>query len=427
MREDWNQRAREDAGYYVAFGRRDQDDEEFFETAKEVVASVEWELRRFPRNANRRAWRALEIGCGPGRLMRPLSRHFGEIHGVDVSDEMIRLARGKLAGIPHAHVHHGDGASLAAFADESFDMVYSYAVFQHIPSRDVVMQYLREARRVLKTGGLMRAQFNGLPQIAGQYDTWSGVRFSPEELMEFTRQFDFQVLALEGAGTQYMWTSWRKRPSGRHAHPLAGIAPKIRVRHITNAHSSEPVAPSSGRFASISIWVEDLPEECGLHDLEVILAGLRGSITYIGPPDNSGIQQINVILPNLAERTGLVPVDVLWFGKSLLSKQATLRVIPPGPPVPRVVAVSDGVNLLSGPTIQSRTVKVTFEEIAYPGEFSVTLDGRTITDQEIFCTNPLSQRFEMNLRLPEATAAGRHELWIYSGKRRFGPISIEVL
>ena len=37
MRADWNQRAREDANYYVAFGRHDQDEEEFFETAAEVV------------------------------------------------------------------------------------------------------------------------------------------------------------------------------------------------------------------------------------------------------------------------------------------------------------------------------------------------------------------------------------------------------
>ena len=48
-------------------------------------------------------WRALEIGCGPGRLMRPMSRHFVEIHGVDVSDEMIALAKEKLRDIPNAH------------------------------------------------------------------------------------------------------------------------------------------------------------------------------------------------------------------------------------------------------------------------------------------------------------------------------------
>src|SRR5436309_1383321 len=91
MRADWNERAREDAHYYVAFGSRNQDEEGFQSTAEREVGAFEWELKRLPKNANRRVWRALEIGCGPGRLMKPLSRNFGEIHGVDVSDEMVRL------------------------------------------------------------------------------------------------------------------------------------------------------------------------------------------------------------------------------------------------------------------------------------------------------------------------------------------------
>src|SRR5690349_288002 len=91
MRSDWNERAGEDAYYYVAFGRREQDDEEFFATANDLIKGLELDLKRL---RSREA--ALEIGCGPGRLMRPLSRHFGEIHGVDVSDEMIRLARERL-------------------------------------------------------------------------------------------------------------------------------------------------------------------------------------------------------------------------------------------------------------------------------------------------------------------------------------------
>src|SRR6185312_15036881 len=136
MRADWNQRAGEDANYYVAFGRREQDDEEFFSTGNDIAKTLELELKRFRgRDA------ALEIGCGPGRLMRPMSRHFGEIHGVDVSDEMVARARQNLRSVPHAHPHATSGSDLAAFADESFDLVYSYAVFQHIPSRDVVMQY----------------------------------------------------------------------------------------------------------------------------------------------------------------------------------------------------------------------------------------------------------------------------------------------
>ena len=85
MRADWNARAGEDAYYYVAFGRREQDDEEFFATATDVLKLLTGELKRL---RGRQA--ALEIGCGQGRLMRPLSRHFAEIHGVDVSEEMIR-------------------------------------------------------------------------------------------------------------------------------------------------------------------------------------------------------------------------------------------------------------------------------------------------------------------------------------------------
>ena len=49
MRADWNQRAHEDAHYYVAFGRRDQDDAEFFATAADVVRDLDGEMRRLPR------------------------------------------------------------------------------------------------------------------------------------------------------------------------------------------------------------------------------------------------------------------------------------------------------------------------------------------------------------------------------------------
>src|SRR6185369_9619243 len=158
MRSDWNERASEDAYYYVAFGRREQADDEFFATADHLVNSLAADFKRLP---GREA--ALEIGCGPGRLMRPMSRYFAEVHGVDVSDEMIRLARERLRGTPHTYPQVTSGADLGMFPTEKFDFVYSYAVFQHVPSADVVWSYLREARRVVKPGGVLRLQLNGLP------------------------------------------------------------------------------------------------------------------------------------------------------------------------------------------------------------------------------------------------------------------------
>ena len=61
MREDWNQRAREDARYYVAGGRRGQQDEEFFASAGDVVRLLEDELKRLPSNIPPQARRGLEV------------------------------------------------------------------------------------------------------------------------------------------------------------------------------------------------------------------------------------------------------------------------------------------------------------------------------------------------------------------------------
>jgi ubiquinone/menaquinone biosynthesis C-methylase UbiE len=435
MREDWNARAREDAGYYVAFGRRDQDEAGFFATATEVINGLDAELRRVPLE-QRGAWKALEIGCGPGRLMRPMSRHFVEIHGVDVSDEMIALAREKLRDISNAHPHATDGASLAQFTDDSFDFVYSYAVFQHIPSRDVVFQYLREIRRVLKAGGLARLHFNGLPRGAGDsYNTWSGARFSASELLEFAGSQDFQVLALENASTQYLWTTWRKQPSGWHAGlqqlqeeesapEIPEAQPVAHIRRITNANSSEPLAPCRGRFAAISLWVENLPADAGLSGLRVTVGENFGTVTYVGPPGSSGLRQVTVILPEL-EATGLLPVELRWLGRAI-APPATLRVIPPPPSVPRICSVTDGVNLVAEKRSETRSIKMVLEEIARPHEIEASIGGFPVQDLEFFCADPRPQRFEVNFRLPEQVGPGLHPLQVSIGRRKLAPVMVEV-
>lgn len=425
MREDWNARAREDAGYYVAFGRRDSSDAEFFATATEVINRLEWELSRVPL-LERGNWRALEIGCGPGRLIRPMSRHFVEIHGVDVSDEMIGLAREKLRDIPNARVYTTNGSSLAPFPDESLDFVYSYAVFQHIPSREVIFEYLREIRRVLRTGGLTVLQFSGLANRLADVDTWDGVRFTSNELLEFAANQDFQALGLEGAGTQYMWTTWRKQARGWISEQEnRDHAETVRIRRITNANSSEPVAPCRGRFASISIWCENLPREAGLSHLQVTVGSSLGHVCYIGPPDSQGLQQVNVMLPEL-EATGLLPVELHWLGHRI-SPPATLRVIPPGPSVPRVRSITDGVNLTSGTRIETRSVKIVLEEIVRPHEIEAWVDGYRVSDLEFFCTDPRPQRFEVNFRLPEEIEPGARNIELRIGRRKLPPIAVEVV
>ncbi len=412
MRADWNARAVEDAHYYVAFGAREQDEAAFLATASEAVRAIESELKRFSPPSDTRTMRALEIGCGPGRLIKPLSRHFGEIHGVDVSDEMIHLARERLRDIPHAHVEATNGATLAQFADESVDFIYSYAVFQHIPSRDVVLSYMLEAKRVLKPGGIFRAQFNGLPHDVTP-DTWSGVTFSAGDIGTFTRENGFSLLALEGVDTQYMWTTWKKLFPQPTTHNLQPV-----IRRITNAHTSEILVPARGRHAVAAIWIVDLPEHMDLNNLEVLFDGMLGTPYYIGPALRVNLRQVNVRLPR-GLRTGLVPVQTCGATK-------WIRVVPPGPMVPRVVSVTDGINLVQHDRVSTGFVKVVVEEIADPSAVFVTIDSLPAKDLELKCTDPVPPRYELNFALPDLSP-GRHTLQIQAGKRALMPRPIDIV
>jgi SAM-dependent methyltransferase len=410
MRADWNKRAREDANYYVAFGRRDQADEEFFSTAADVVRDLEAELKRFTADRPAAIRRALEIGCGPGRLIRPMSRHFSEIHGIDVSDEMIAQAKVRLRGISHAHPHHASGSDLTLFPDEHFDFVYSYAVFQHIPSAEVVFSYFREIVRVLRPGGFARLQINGLPKTAKAYTTWEGVRIDGEEIRAFTSQHGLRLLSLTGTGTQYMWTTWQK--------PAA-----CRIRSVKNWLSKDEPIPSSGRLACATLLIDNLPEDFELNGLTALVDGVPGFPSYVGPAVN-GMSQVNVFLPE-GVRTGLVPLHIDWRGRQICPDIA-VRVVSPGPLLPRLVSVSDAINLLSSSRMESGLVKVTLEEVDSIDQFRATIDGAPVQDIDTFRTDPLLRRYEVNFRLPDVPRRGGHVLEIFMGRRLLTRMGIEV-
>ncbi len=403
MRADWNRRAAEDAYYYVAFGRRSRT------TTSSSPPPATWckvltaEFKRLPgRDA------ALEIGCGPGRLMRPLAASFGEIHGVDVSDEMIRLARELLRHTPNAHPHSTSGSDLALFPDGKFDFVYSYAVFQHIPSREVVFQYLREAWRVLKPGGILRCQLNGLPPHAKQYDTWNGVRITPEEIHAFARAQNFHLLALEEIWTQYMWITCRK-PAAAPASTSAAPA----IRRINNALTGEAVAPDAGYLAALSLLIAGLPSDCDLNSLSVSVDDLPCRVAYIGParggwrdPGECHSAARHSHRPPARHAAEAVPQEAACRAAKGWRCAGAIRIIPAGPAVPRVAQVTDGVNLLLGSRTSSGIVKVRMLDLAHPDQFRATVGGRPVRGLDAFCTDPTRRTHEFNFHLPEGTAPG---------------------
>jgi hypothetical protein len=220
-----------------------------------------------------------------------------------------------------------------------------------------------------------------------------------------------------------MWTTLRKRER-EWFHGVRPPVEEVRIRRITNAQNSEPVAPASGRFAALSLWVENLPEECDLIHLEVYVGEKKGRLTYIGPREHDGMAQVNLRLPE-GLGTGLQPVRLAWRGETL-GAASKVRIVPRPAAVPRVVALSDGINLMSGPRIETRTVKLTLEEAANVEGFSATVDGEPVEEVDVFCTDPLPPRHEVNFRLPKAAAPGEHVLQIRLGGRALAPVGIEV-
>jgi SAM-dependent methyltransferase len=95
--------------------------------------------------------RVLEVGCGVARIGLPLSERVGFWQGVDISQNMVDVAKQRLAGRTNT-----DALALTRphlpFADGSFDAAYAIAVFIHMDKEDFFL-YLREIQRVLKPGG----------------------------------------------------------------------------------------------------------------------------------------------------------------------------------------------------------------------------------------------------------------------------------
>lgn len=92
----------------------------------------------------------LELGSGPGLSTDWLRPRVGTPTTVEY-DRYDAAALDRR--LPDARVVHGDAAALP-FPDASFDVVVSFTMLHHVPTRRQQDQLLSEARRVLKPGGV---------------------------------------------------------------------------------------------------------------------------------------------------------------------------------------------------------------------------------------------------------------------------------
>ncbi len=97
----------------------------------------------------------LDIGCGTGSLALRLADAGAQLHGLDISPEMIRIAQGKAQNYTNVTFHTGVfDQTFTAFEEQSLDGICAYSILHLVEDREATLAHIY---RLLKPGGFFIA------------------------------------------------------------------------------------------------------------------------------------------------------------------------------------------------------------------------------------------------------------------------------
>ena len=228
----WDERARENAAYFVdsTLDYRRPDLDRFWASGPEALDLI---LRMVGAPPIQGGDRVVEIGCGIGRLTRPLAARAGSVRAIDVSAAMLDRARSHNPDLANVEWIHGEGDRLTGIGDASADVVFSHVVFQHVPDPAITLAYVRDMGRVLRPGGWAAFQVSNDAAVhrpprrtvrdrlaaalrrapRGRADpAWLGSAVSLADLEAAAREGGLAVERVVGEGTQFCLVLLRSAP-----------------------------------------------------------------------------------------------------------------------------------------------------------------------------------------------------------------------
>nr|WP_179822496.1 class I SAM-dependent methyltransferase [Nocardiopsis aegyptia] len=175
------------------------DDDEFLASGRAEIDPALARLEELGARPGR--GRVLDFGCGAGRLSNALAAHFDRVDGVDISAPMLAEARRLDRSGGRITFHLNARPDLSLFEDDSFDLVYTDLVLQHLPP-ELAEGYLREFARVVRPGGALvlgvpeseRRTFKGL---VFRYAPWPLVALAQRVLLRYPAPMRMHTLATE--------------------------------------------------------------------------------------------------------------------------------------------------------------------------------------------------------------------------------------
>ncbi|MCL4517914.1 MAG: class I SAM-dependent methyltransferase [Thaumarchaeota archaeon] len=149
-KKNWNEFADSDPKSAILTEKGNWNQKEFFETGSKEIS----ELLEKTKQIQFERGRALDFGCGIGRLSRALASHFEEVVGVDISERMIDLAKQYNSDRKNCKFYLNETEDLKAFNDNYFDLIYSARTLQHIDP-EYSKNYIKEFLRILSPEGVL--------------------------------------------------------------------------------------------------------------------------------------------------------------------------------------------------------------------------------------------------------------------------------
>jgi len=214
LKRDWEERALKDSSLYVMA--------ESNATEEKILASgkTDFENEFLPRLKDyiTKDSIVLEIGCGIGRMSYYIFQNCKELTILDISRELLNKAVERLVekyNFNDICIVEGNGIDLHQLPDDYFDIVFEYIVFQHIPSQDIVRNYIKEINRVLRVGGIVLLHGRDVQGVHTDDNysgnTWHGAQFGYKEIRDYIQSTSLQIINEEGVETERYWVLLEKK------------------------------------------------------------------------------------------------------------------------------------------------------------------------------------------------------------------------
>jgi SAM-dependent methyltransferase len=217
----WEKFANDDAYTYILTSLNGANADEFWRSGERTTQQEILPLLQF---YDVRPGHALELGCGIGRLVKPLAQHFEQVIGVDIAHGMVQraISFAENNGIKNVSFIPISGPTdlllQAGRYAGTCDFIYSLLVFQHIPEISAIEGYLHTVRALLHERGIAYLQFDTRPiSLAYRLKTWlpdfllprfwrrgiRRIRRAPEELQNAIHYAGLEIVAEVTPRTAY--------------------------------------------------------------------------------------------------------------------------------------------------------------------------------------------------------------------------------